>query len=160
MRRVALACCALLLMAQGPPAPPPAPTPTPTPAPAPEPAAAPPSEAAAAPAQQELIYHGEASSLLGRTVRDLGGTPLGRIVDVLVDDAGLPRAAVVDVGGFMGMGVRRVAVTWRALHFDTAQGVGRITFDMTLDQIKDVPEYKRLTGPADPPVAVAVPPKP
>ena len=110
------------------------------------------------PAEQELIYHGEAAGLLGRTVRDPAEVALGRIVDVLVDDAGQPRAAVIDVGGFMGMGSRRIAVGWRALRFSTAVGVGRITLDMTLDQIKDTPDYKRLATPADPPVAVAVPP--
>ena len=110
------------------------------------------------PAQQELIYHGEAASLLGRTVRDPQANVLGRIVDVLVDDGGQPRAAVIDVGGFMGMGTRRIAVAWRALRFSTAVGVGRITLDMTLDQIKDTPDFKRPAGPADPPVTVAAPP--
>ena len=110
------------------------------------------------PARQELVYHGEAVSLLGRTVRDPQDNSIGRIVDVLVDDAGQPRAAVIDVGGFMGMGARRIAVAWRGLHFDTSKGVGRITLDMMLDQIKDTPDYKRPASPADPPVTVAAPP--
>ena len=115
-------------------------------------------QAEAPPAQVELIYHGMAASLLGRTVRDPQNEALGRIVDVLVDEEGQPRAAVIDVGGFMGMGTRRIAVAWRALRFTTTIGVGRITLDMTLDQIKDTPDYKRPATPADPPVTVAVPP--
>lgn len=52
---------------------------------------------------------------------------VGRIVDVLVDDQGQPRAAVVDLGGFLGIGNRRIAVVWRALHFvPEATGEGKI----------------------------------
>ena len=43
-------------------------------------------------------------------VLDNDGKEIGRIVDVVVDPAGQPRAIVVDVGGFMGVGSRRVAV--------------------------------------------------
>ena len=110
------------------------------------------------PAQQELIYHGEAASLLGRTIRDLQDDPLGRIVDILVDDTGQPRAAVIDMGGFLGMGSRRIAVAWRALRFDTSKGVGRIRIDMTFEQLKGTPDYKRPEGPTDPPIKVAAPP--
>ncbi len=69
------------------------------------------------PANQETIYLGEATGILGRTVHDPAGDTVGRIVDVLVDDQGQPRAAVIDFGGFMGVGNRRIAVVWRALHF-------------------------------------------
>ena len=147
IRRFATAAAAVLMMAQA-QAQAPAPTTAPTTPPPP-------------PAEQELIYHGEAASILGRMVRDRDDGMVGRIVDVLVDDTGQPRAAIVDAGGFMGMGTRRVAVAWRTLRFQTAAGrAGRIVLDMTLDQIKDIPEFKRSVGPADPPVTVAVPPPP
>ena len=113
-----------------------------------------------APAEQELIYQGEATSILGRQVRGPAGEMVGRIVDVLVGDAGIPRAAVIEFGGFMGLGNRRVAVTWRALRFGPATGQVPITLDMTADQIKEIPEFRRLATPADPPGAVAVPPRP
>ena len=112
------------------------------------------------PAEQELIYQGEATSILGRQVRGPAGEMVGRIVDVLVGDAGVPRAAVIEFGGFMGLGNRRVAVAWRALRFGSATGQVPITLDMTANQIKEIPEFKRLATPADPPVAVAVPPRP
>lgn len=146
IRRLATAGAALLMMAQA-QAQAPAPTTAPTPPPP--------------PAEQELIYHGEAASILGRMVRDRDDGMVGRIVDVLVDDTGQPRAAIVDAGGFMGMGTRRVAVAWRTLRFQTSAGrAGRIVLDMTLDQIKDIPEFKRSVSPADPPITVAVPPPP
>jgi hypothetical protein len=119
----------------------------------------------AAPADQELIYQGEATSILGRAVRGPSGEMVGRIVDVLVGDAGVPRAAVIEFGGFMGVGNRRVAVAWRALRF--APGAAgqpassaAIAVDMTEDQIRSIPEFRRSPKPADPPVTVAVPPRP
>ena len=173
----ALALAALLLMAQAeapkpvapdPAAPDPAapvsapaqPAPTqpalPTEAPAKPPAEPP----AKPPAENEYIYHGEAASILGRVVHGPADKTFGRIVDVLVDDAGQPRAAVIDVGGFMGMGTRRIAVAWRALAFAANEGKGRIMVSMTLDQIKGTPDFKPAPTASSPPVAVAVPPPP
>ena len=113
------------------------------------------------PAEQALIYSGQAASILGRPVRGPDDSTIGRITDVLVDSGGTPRAAVIDTGGFMGMGSRRIAVGWTGLRFQsTADREGRIILDMTLDQIKDTPDYKRSSGPAAAPVTIAVPPKP
>ena len=42
---------------------------------------------------------------------------MGRIVDVLVDGQGMARAAIIDFGGFLGVGSRKIAVAWQALHF-------------------------------------------
>ena len=42
---------------------------------------------------------------------------MGRIVDVLVDPNGQVRAAIIDFGGFLGVGSRKIAVEWGALHF-------------------------------------------
>jgi hypothetical protein len=121
---------------------------------------APVSPAPKEPAAQELIYQGEATSILGRQVHDPEARMVGRIVDVLVDDLGQPRAAIIDFGGFMGVGDRHIAVAWRALHFAPAAGHGTITLDMTQDQIKATPEYQRPAQAAAAPVVVAVPPKP
>ena len=100
------------------------------------------------PAHQELIYQGEATRILGRTVRDPDGTEVGRIVDILVDDQGTPRAVLIDFGGFMGVGNRRIAVAWRALKFLPAAQQHQIRLDMTADQIKETPGVQ--TGPRAP----------
>jgi len=39
---------------------------------------------------------------------------MGRIVDVIVDLAGVVRAAVIDFGGFLGVGSRKIVVDWNA----------------------------------------------
>ena len=93
----------------------------------------------------------DAAPILGREVLDPAGQTAGRIVDVLVDGMGGTRAAVVDFGGFLGIGQRRVAVAWRALHFRPADG--GIILQLSADQIAAAPDYKPGT-----PVLMAAPP--
>ena len=92
-------------------------------------------------------------AILGHKVADPEGKDIGRLVDVLVGEQGEPQAAVIDFGGFMGVGSRKIAVEWSALHFAPADAKHPITLDLTQDQIKAAPEYKDVTKPA--PVVVA-----
>ena len=77
-------------------------------------------------------------SVLGKDVRNDGGENLGRIVDVLVERGGQVRAVVIDFGGFLGVGARRLVVDWGALRLDPE----RITANITRDQARVAPEYK------------------
>ena len=76
------------------------------------------------------------------------GKTIGRLVDVLVDATGTPEAAVIDVGGFMGVGARKIAVHWSTLHFAPGNPKQPITLDLTLDQLKAAPEYRNPSKPA------------
>jgi hypothetical protein len=89
-----------------------------------------------------------AEAILGRRVTNPDGKDVGRLVDVLVDENGRPQAAVIDFGGFMGVGNRKVAVHWSTLRFNPADGKHRITLGMTPDQIKAAPEYSNSDKPA------------
>ncbi len=110
--------------------------------------------AAAAPAGEvQQVPTDQALAILGQKVADPDGKDIGRLVDVLVGDQGLPQAAVIDFGGFMGVGNRKIAVEWSALHFAPGDAKHPITLDLTQDQIKAAPEYKDVTKPA--PVVVA-----
>jgi PRC-barrel domain len=100
-------------------------------------AAAPPAAARA------RIPRGAALPLLGRDVRGPSGQVVAQIVNVLVDEAGRPLAAVLDYGGFMGVGKRRIAVAWEVLRFAPGEQDGTIALDLTRDQLKDFPEHKR-----------------
>ncbi|MBV9654510.1 MAG: PRC-barrel domain-containing protein [Acetobacteraceae bacterium] len=101
-------------------------------------------------------------AVLGTQVTGQNGSTVGRLVDVLVDKAGSPQAAVLDVGGFMGVGSRRVAVPWRDLHFDPANKDATIAVSLSADQIKAAPEYKGPPRPAQPapPAPAAAPQTP
>jgi hypothetical protein len=95
-----------------------------------------------APAVTILNNH-EVQGVLGREVRDAADDDMGRIIDVLVDRSGEVRAAIIDFGGFLGVGSRKIAVDWNALHFPVlTQSGARITLELTRDQVKAAPEYQ------------------
>ena len=77
------------------------------------------------------------------TVLNTADENMGRIVDVIVDRSGRVRAAIIDFGGFLGVGSRKIAVEWNALHFPPpGQANAKITLDLTRDQVKTAPEYQ------------------
>jgi hypothetical protein len=118
--------------------------PAPQKAPAAAPPAVPPAEKEAAPPPLiTVIGAADAHGVLGRDVRSTSGQNMGRIVDVIVDRANLVRAAVIDFGGFLGVGSRKIVVDWNALHFGGVKDKSdSITLDLTQDQVKAAPEYK------------------
>ena len=69
---------------------------------------------------------------------------IGLLTDILVGADGTPKAAIVDVGGFMGVGMRRIAIAWALLHFNLETGDTRIVEDLTHDEAAAAPEF---TGP-------------
>lgn len=107
----------------------------------------------------EPVDKDQVVAILGRTVTGPKGQEVGRLTDVLVDGTGQPQAAVLDIGGFMGVGMRSIAVHWSALHFTPSNPKAPITLSLSLDEIKAAPEYKGLENkPA--PVVAPVPAKP
>jgi pyruvate/2-oxoglutarate dehydrogenase complex dihydrolipoamide acyltransferase (E2) component len=120
----------------------PAAAPTPSPAP-PQAVTPPPAPPEKAPAAVKVLERAEIQGVLGREVRSKTGENMGRIVEVIVDrTTGQARAAIIDFGGFLGVGSRKIAVAWNALQFATDQNSERITLELTRDQVKDAPDYK------------------
>jgi hypothetical protein len=129
----------------------PAPSPAPAPAspsaaaPKPTPAPAPPKEKEqpAPPASVTILGAKEAHGVLGRDVRSAANEDMGHIVDVIVDRTGTVRAAVIDFGGFLGVGSRKIVVDWNALRFGRVSDKSdAVTLELTKDQVKAAPEYK------------------
>ena len=117
------------------------------------PNAAPPNTAAAAPAKEgvpppsvTIIGAADAHGVLGREVRSAADEDMGRIVDVVVDRAGQVRAAVIDFGGFLGVGSRKIVVDWNALRFwRIGNKSDSISLELTREQVRAAPEYKEDT---------------
>jgi hypothetical protein len=111
--------------------------------------------APAAPAQQEddknkaektdvpatVVGGEELESVLGIDALSSAGENMGRIVDIVVDRTGKVRAALIDFGGFLGVGSRKIAVDWRSLHFDPKKP-GDVVVNLTKDQLRVAPVYK------------------
>ena len=100
----------------------------------------------APPPSVTVIGAREAHGVLGRDVRSPTDEDMGHIVDVIVDRAGVVRAAVIDFGGFLGVGSRKIVVDWNALHFGRVADKGEsITLELTKEQVMAAPEYKEGT---------------
>jgi hypothetical protein len=82
----------------------------------------------------------EAEGILGKNVRSSAGEDMGRIIDIIVNRGGQVRAAVIDFGGFLGVGSRKIAVAWSALHFPATGQLDPVTVNLTRDQVRLAPE--------------------
>src|SRR2546423_213112 len=80
--------------------------------------------------------------ILGKEVRSASDQAMGRIVDLLVDESGQPRAAIIDFGGFLGVGSRKIAIDWNTLKFDTARPNAPVVVTLDRHAIQAAPGYK------------------
>jgi hypothetical protein len=94
------------------------------------------------PENVEPLTSREAAPVLGKKVEGPNGENLGLIVDVLVDPDGRPRAAVIDFGGFLGVGSRKIAIDWKALDFTALGRGGSVQLGLDRAQIAKAPEYE------------------
>lgn len=84
----------------------------------------------------------DAGTILGRSVLDSEGTDVGALTDILVDKDGKPVAGIVDLGGFLGVGTRRIAISWGLLRFVHDGGETIIHMDLKLDDAAAAPEFR------------------
>ena len=89
-----------------------------------------------------VVDNQNVDGILGKNVRSVADEDMGRIVDILVNRDGQVRAAVIDFGGFLGVGSRKIAVDWNALRFPGSGKLDRITVELTRDQVRVAPEYR------------------
>ncbi len=73
-------------------------------------------------------------------VEDAAGNSVGSVDDVTFNKAGKPTSLKVDVGGFLGVGDKDVAMKASAFKFDPDRKV--LITTMTKDQIKKLPKIK------------------
>ncbi len=86
--------------------------------------------------------------VFGEHVRDLNGDDAGRLWDILVDDEAKPKAAIINYGGTLGVGERKVAVAWDKLQFVPQDTQAPIHLALTKQQLGMLPEFKYGTGTA------------
>jgi len=132
----------------------PAPQPKPNPKPVPKETPAPQPSAAAVQASADGVIDADVktvgssvSSILGKKVQSPKGEDLGRVVDVLADADGHVRLAIIDFGGFLGLGNRRIAVDWPLLHFDPGDRDKPLTLSLSRAELQRAPEYKDSAHP-------------
>ena len=86
-----------------------------------------------------------ASKMIGATVYDVQNRNIGKVRDLILDKSGQVAAVAVDVGTFLGMGGKTVAVKLSYLKTDN----NRITLDRTKEQLQQMSNLRldnRNTG--------------
>lgn len=90
----------------------------------------------------------------GATITSPEDEVIGKVVDLIIDTAdGAVTAAIVSVGGFLGIGAKQIAVDWNELeiNYDGQE----ITLAITREEAENAPEYAfrdRQNLPPPPPV--------
>lgn len=87
----------------------------------------------------------KASELIGMKVQGSDGKKLGKIRDLVIGPKGNVRYAVLDFGGFLGIGDKYFAVPWDALQ-RTANGK-KIALDTTKRDLKKAPGFDKKHWP-------------
>jgi sporulation protein YlmC with PRC-barrel domain len=83
-----------------------------------------------------------ASKMIGSAVYDVQNRKIGHVKDLVLDREGQVASVIVDVGAFLGMGGKYVAVNLRDLKTDH----NRLTLDLTKEQLQQAQNY-RLENP-------------
>jgi hypothetical protein len=84
-----------------------------------------------------------ASNVIGADVKDGTGESIGEIGDLVLSGKGQIQAYVIDVGGFLGMGEKPVALQPTDVMIAAdADGALQIKTAMTKEQLKALPDYK------------------
>ena len=86
-----------------------------------------------------------ASKIVGSTVYDVQNRNIGSVKDLVLDSDGRVAAVVVDVGSFLGVGGKYVALSMSDIKTDN----NRRTLDRSKEQLQQMAEYQledRTTG--------------
>lgn len=87
-----------------------------------------------------------ASTLRNTSVTNLRGESLGSIEDLMLDpQSGRVAYAVLDFGGFLGIGNKLFAVPLEAFRVDTANE--QLVLDVTKDKLNDAPGFDKDNWP-------------
>ena len=79
-----------------------------------------------------------ASKMLGSAVYDMQNRDIGKVSDLVLNKDGKVDAVIVDVGSFLGMGGKYVAIPLSDIKSDH----NRLTLDRTKEQLKQMAAYQ------------------
>ncbi len=84
-----------------------------------------------------------AETLTGADVRDASDASIAEVSDLVLSAEGQVTDVVLDVGGFLGMGAKSVAIPMDRLTVaQTEGGAVRVWVNMTKEELEALPEYK------------------
>jgi hypothetical protein len=97
------------------------------------------------PEQENIMFHDglDSDDLIGSQVVSPNGVRLATVTDLLVEDDGRIRLAVIDPGSALGAGSRHVIVPIEELR-RTEAGSGVLALDITDAELRALPTYRQV----------------
>lgn len=83
-----------------------------------------------------------ASKLIGTSVTGPGDEKVGSINDVLLDKSGAAVAAVIGVGGFLGIGAKDVAIPFNAVNVMRTENGDKAVIQVSKTELEQAPAFK------------------
>lgn len=90
------------------------------------------------------------STYINRDVYNTAGEKIGAIKELVVGPDGRIDAAVMGVGGFLGIGEKDVAVTFSSIRVTQGDKEPRLVVDATKDALKEAPSYRETNSATHP----------
>lgn len=83
------------------------------------------------------------SDLIGMKVVGSNQESIGKVSELIIEDNQVV-GAVLDVGGFLGLGAKKVGVPWDALSVSEVEGSTVANVTLTKEELSDMPEFKTI----------------
>ena len=82
-----------------------------------------------------------ASDVYKASVYDPSEHKIGDVTDFMIDSNGTVTAAIISVGGFLGVGQKDVVIPFKELKVSTRDGKDWLVLNRTKDELKLAPAY-------------------
>ena len=90
-----------------------------------------------------------ASDVYKADVYDPSDHKIGKVTDLMIDSNGSVTAAIIGVGGFLGVAKKDVVIPFKELKVSTRDGKDWLVLNRTKDELKVAPAYNNTGSPSD-----------
>ncbi len=87
------------------------------------------------------------SQVIGAAVYNQANEKVGSVNDLLLDSKGMPIAAVISTGGFLGIGGKKVTVEYKSLQFVRSGDSDKVIAPIDKEQLKVAEAFKPYSPP-------------
>jgi sporulation protein YlmC with PRC-barrel domain len=93
--------------------------------------------------------HWLASDVYKASVYDPSEHKIGDVTDLMIDSNGTVTAAIISVGGSLGVGQKDVVIPFKELKVSTRDGKDWLVLNRTKDELKQAPAYNNTGSPSE-----------
>jgi sporulation protein YlmC with PRC-barrel domain len=90
-----------------------------------------------------------ASDIYKANVYDPSEHKIGDVSDLMIDINGNVTAAIISVGGFLGVGQKDVVIPFKELQISMRDGKNWLVLNRTKDELKTAPAYNNTGSPSE-----------